>query len=331
VYQPEIGNQPARISLIAIPSRQELRQKNLFSVSDVCMYWQSTGSYLAVKVDRYTKTKKSTYTGFELFRVGEKECPMEVLELDNKSEKIVAFAWEPKGHRFAIIHGDGPRPDISFYTMQDKLGRVKKLGTLKGKSANQLFWSPQGKNVVLAGLKGLNGQLEFFNVDEFETLASAEHFMCQEVEWDPTGRYVCTSVTSVVSMENGLNVWQFNGKLLYRMMKDRFFKFQWRPRMPSLLSAEEEAEIAKNLKQYSKRYEAMDEELKMLQDSADMEEKRALLDAYSAWRKKKLAQLEVERPERERLTAHLVVDEAASTEEVTVEDIVDIMEEVLSM
>jgi len=27
--------------------------------------------------------------------------------------------------------------------MQDKLGRVKKLGTLKGKSANQLFWSPQ--------------------------------------------------------------------------------------------------------------------------------------------------------------------------------------------
>ena len=40
---------------------------------------------------------------------------------------------------------------------------------------------------------------------------------------------------------------------------------------------------------------------------------------------------EAERPERERLTAHLVVDEAASTEEVTVEEIVDITEEVLSM
>lgn len=91
--------------MVVFFSREELRQKNLFSVSEVQMYWQSTGSYLAVKVDRYTKTKKSTYTGFELFRVGEKECPMEVLELDNKSEKIVAFAWEPKGHRFAIIHG----------------------------------------------------------------------------------------------------------------------------------------------------------------------------------------------------------------------------------
>lgn len=50
VYQPEIGNQPARISLIQIPSRQELRQKNLFSVADVQMYWQSSGQYLAVKV-----------------------------------------------------------------------------------------------------------------------------------------------------------------------------------------------------------------------------------------------------------------------------------------
>jgi hypothetical protein len=30
------------------------------------------GDYLAVKVDRYTKTKKSTYTGFELFSIRDK-------------------------------------------------------------------------------------------------------------------------------------------------------------------------------------------------------------------------------------------------------------------
>jgi hypothetical protein len=40
---------------------------------------------------------------------------------------------------------------------------------------------------VLSGLKALNGQLEFFNVDEFEILAAAEHFMATNVEWDPTG------------------------------------------------------------------------------------------------------------------------------------------------
>lgn len=56
----------------------------------------AAGTYLAVKVDRYTKTKKSTYTSFELFSVKERDIPMEVLELTNKADKVVDFAWEPK-------------------------------------------------------------------------------------------------------------------------------------------------------------------------------------------------------------------------------------------
>mmetsp|Transcript_27692 Transcript_27692/g.46371 ORF Transcript_27692/g.46371 Transcript_27692/m.46371 type:complete len:374 (+) Transcript_27692:69-1190(+) len=333
VYQPEIGNQPARISLIQIPSKQEIRQKNLFSVSEIKMYWQSSGSYLAVRVDRFTKTKKSTYTGFELFRVNERECPMEVLEIENKTEKIVAFAWEPKGHRFAIIHGEGPRPDITFYTMQDNLGRVKKIGTLKGKSANTLFWSPQGKNIVLAGLKSLNGQLEFFNVDEFETMATTEHFMCTDVDWDPTGRYVTTSVTSVHQMENGFNMWAFNGRLLYRTPRDRFFQFLWRPRIATLLSEEDEEEIKSKLKTYSKKYDTMDEELKLIQDSADIEERQDLLDKWNEWRQRKAIQSEEERPAFEALTAHLQLEaeEECSIEEVTVEEIMNINEEIISM
>jgi len=79
---------------------------------------------LAVKVDRYTKTKKSTYTGFELFSIRDKDIPMDVLELPNKSEKIVNFSWEPKGHRFAVIHGDGPRYSVSFYSMRDEKNRL---------------------------------------------------------------------------------------------------------------------------------------------------------------------------------------------------------------
>lgn len=51
---------------------------------------------------------------------------MEVLELPNKSERVIAFAWEPKGHRFAVVHGDGPRPSVSFYTMRDE--KVGALG-----------------------------------------------------------------------------------------------------------------------------------------------------------------------------------------------------------
>lgn len=33
-----------------------------------------------------------------------------MLELPNKSEKIQQLAWEPRGSRFALLHGEGNRP-----------------------------------------------------------------------------------------------------------------------------------------------------------------------------------------------------------------------------
>ena len=344
VYQPEQGggNQPARIALIELPSKKEVRSKNLFSVSGVRMFWQQSGDYFAVKVDRLTKTKKSTYSGFELFRLREPNCPMEVLELPDKTQKIVAFAWEPKGHRFAVIHGDGARPDVSFYTMIDEgsaVNKVKLIGTIKNKTANCLFWSPKGKVIVLAGLKTMNGQFEFFNVDEMETMASAEHFMATDVEWDPTGRYVTTAVTSVHQMENGFNVWTFNGKLLYKHQRERFYQFLWRPRAPSLLSEEKEAEILKNLKSYSKRFDELDESIRNAQDSHLAAEKQEVTDAWNAWLARKRSRVEaddyvdeVRKIMRQRYPDWTEGGAADVVEtQVEVEEIISVVEEPLSM
>ena len=44
------------------------------------------------------------------------------------------------------------------------------------------------------------------------------------------------------------------------MPREKFFQFSWRPRAPSLLSAEQEQEIQRNLKTtYSRRYEEEDQ------------------------------------------------------------------------
>ncbi len=66
-----------------------------------------------------------------------------MLELPNKNEKIIAFAWEPKGHRFAVVSGDSPRPTVTFYTMRDDKGRlaVKMIG-------GWLLWSKMVYNIV---------------------------------------------------------------------------------------------------------------------------------------------------------------------------------------
>jgi hypothetical protein len=40
--------------------RAEIRQKNLFSVKEIGIHWHPQGDYLCVKVERYTKSKKSS-------------------------------------------------------------------------------------------------------------------------------------------------------------------------------------------------------------------------------------------------------------------------------
>ncbi|KAM3311366.1 hypothetical protein ACQJBY_031812 [Aegilops geniculata] len=337
LFVPELGggNQPARVSLVQIPGKEEIRQKNLFSVSDCKMYWQNNGEYLAVQVDRYTKTKKSIYTGFELFRIKERDIPIEVFELDNKNDKIIAFAWEPKGHRFAVIHGDGPKPDISFYTMKavnNNVSRVSKLTTLKGKQANALFWSPAGRFIVLAGLRGFNGQLEFFNVDELETMATGEHFMATDIMWDPTGRYLATAVTSVHEMENGFQIWSFNGKQIYKVLKDQFYQFQWRPRPPSLLTPEKEEDISKNLKRYSKKYEQEDQDVHHLLDEEERKRRMRLQEVWEAWVTKWKQLHEDERAFTMQLRGGEDSDkeEEAEYKEIEAEELVDVTEETVA-
>ncbi|XP_044985379.1 eukaryotic translation initiation factor 3 subunit B-like [Hordeum vulgare subsp. vulgare] len=337
LFVPELGggNQPARVSLVQIPGKEEIRQKNLFSVSDCKMYWQNNGEYLAVQVDRYTKTKKSIYTGFELFRIKERDIPIEVFELDNKNDKIIAFAWEPKGHRFAVIHGDGPKPDISFYTMRavnNNVSRVSKLTTLKGKQANALFWSPAGRFIVLAGLKGFNGQLEFFNVDDLETMATGEHFMATDIMWDPTGRFLATAVTSVHEMENGFQIWSFNGKLIYKISKDHFYQFQWRPRPPSLLTPEKEEDISKNLKRYSKKYEQEDQDVSNQVGEQERKRRTQLQEEWLAWVAKWKQLHEEERSYRMELRGGEESDkeEEAEYKEIEAEELVDVTEEIVA-
>lgn len=49
---------PAKVTLLEIPNRNEIRNKNLFNVADCKIHWQKSGDYLCVKVDRYSKVKE---------------------------------------------------------------------------------------------------------------------------------------------------------------------------------------------------------------------------------------------------------------------------------
>jgi translation initiation factor 3 subunit B len=45
------------------------------------------GDFLCVKVDRHTKTKKTQYCNLELFRLRDKDCPVQVIEIKGVSTR----------------------------------------------------------------------------------------------------------------------------------------------------------------------------------------------------------------------------------------------------
>ncbi|CAG9463948.1 unnamed protein product [Pedinophyceae sp. YPF-701] len=331
-YQEEGPNRPARVVLIGIPEKQEIRQKNLFSVDTVDMFWHPQGHYLAALVRKKSKTGKSTTSNFEFFRLNEKGIPSEVMDLPVKTHSCTAFAWEPKGSRFCIVHGNGPRPDVSFYNMaggKAGVSQVVHVGTLKNKTVSHPVWSPQGKNILLAGLGTMgNGQLEFFNVEEMQTMNLAEHFMCTDLLWDPTGRYLCSLVDCKMNqMESGLTIWSFSGRELYREPREALLQFQWRPRPPTLLSAEEEKQVQKDLRKYTKKFELEDQALLMQASDEVMRRRKAQEDEFLEWHATKQPLLDKVKEFVRAQFPHWLVEGEHTVETVTREEIISVKEE----
>lgn len=290
-WMPEQQNVPARVVLISIPKRTELCKKNLFNVADCKMHWQKQGDYLCVKVDRYSKAKKveekdqykysGIYYNFEIFRIREKQIPVDKFEV---KENIIAFAWEPSGSKFAYIHGENPRISVTFCNIRQG-GKVETLKTFDKRQANHLFWSPSGQFIVLAGLRSMNGILEFIDTNDMTVMAQTEHFMATDVEWDPTGRYVVSGLSWWGhKVDNAYWLWSFQGRLLQKQSLDRFCQLLWRPRPASLLTKEQIREIKKNMKKYAVQFEIKD---KMSQTKASKElidKRQKMLEEFRKYR-----------------------------------------------
>ena len=216
-WTPEIGSSPARVGLMSMPSKQIVRSLNLFSVNDAKLHWQSDAAYLAVKVDRHSKSKKSQATTLEIFRVKEKGVPVEVV--DTIKDTVINFAWEPKGDRFVIITTTEPvgvtavppKTSVAFFCPEKARGPVvgnfRHLRTLDKKNSNSIYWSPKGRFVVVATIANQqSSDLDFFDLDfegekaegekdltaNLQLMNTADHYGVTDLQWDPSGRFVAS-------------------------------------------------------------------------------------------------------------------------------------------
>jgi translation initiation factor 3 subunit B len=100
-------------------------------------------------------------------------------------------------------------------------------------------------------------------------------------------------------------------------------QFLWRPRPPTLLTPEDEAEIAKNLRKYSRKYEVEDAEAQTATSAQDLENRRKLMEEWRSWLTLWRQQLELRDGEPSD------TEEDYEAEEVEVEEIINIEEEVV--
>ncbi|KAF2405315.1 eukaryotic translation initiation factor 3 subunit B [Trichodelitschia bisporula] len=355
-WTPELGSNPAKVGLMSIPSKEVVRTRNLFNVTDAKLHWQSEGVYVCVKVDRHSKSKKSLATNLEIFRVQEKNIPVEVV--DSLKDTVINFAWEPKGDRFVVITtgevpaggaGAPPKTSVIFFCPEKNkgpgpVGNFKHVRTIEKKNSNGIYWSPRGRFVIVATVHSQQSyELDFWDMDfegekdekdkdlacNLQLMNTAEHYGITDAEWDPTGRYVATVASFWKHQaENGYHLYDFKGTLLREESLERFKQFIWRPRPATFLTKEEQKKTRKNLREWSKIFDEQDFNKKNLANRAVVEHRRRLLQEWRAWREQVAEELEEEGVE---VPTYEDKDAAqGETIEEIVEEIIEETEEVVS-
>ena len=336
-WTPESGSTPTTVHVMELPSKKYVRSRPLQLVEGVEMKWHPQGEYLAVISEKITKAQKkkkessekgsapaaaaaaasggiapvgtqtkSAPAGYivEIFRVRAKDCPIEVLDV---KERVSAFAWEPQGHRFGVLLGEGPvKFTVAVYQLPEGKGAPMQLFALEDREVNSLHWSPRGDFLVLSGLQSNQGRLEFFDVQNQKSLNVVSHDVANGISWDPSGRMVATTKTQLVTgaqlvrdtVANGYILWTFQGAKVFECAKPKLFQFLWRPRIEALLSDDESRDVAKNLKKYVARYQQQDKQRQERSALLARLRKRKARDDFRGFLAERAAEFEANRPFR---------------------------------
>jgi translation initiation factor 3 subunit B len=134
-------------------------------------------------------------------------------------------------------------------------------------------------------------------------------------------------------MENGYHMYTFSGTMLSENPVEKFKQLLWRPRPPTLLSKEEQRNIRRNLREYSRDFDEEDRYAVDIANTAIVEERRRLLGEWYAWVEREREYVKEEREElgipdpREELELQRTRSTASEGEQVVEELVEDVIEE----
>lgn len=85
-------------------------------------------------------------------------------------------------------------------------------------------------------------------------------------------------------LENGYAIWDFKGQELQKQILDRFKQFLWRPRPRSLLTKEQQRQIRRTLREYSRVFEEEDAAEETNVSAELIAHRKRLVDEWNTWR-----------------------------------------------
>jgi len=222
------------------------------------------------------------------------------------------------------------RPNVSIYNIEQH--KIVLIKTFEQRLANHLYWSPAGRYLVLAGLKTMNGQLEWIDTESLESSAKEVHQLCTDVVWDYTGRFVASYVSAWRNKnENGFVIWNCRGKRVYHLNKDPFFQFLWRPTPPSILPKDQLEALSQpeNFKKYQKKYKTMEREEQIAVNKKRREEQEKLKNDFKSLVLQRLKEQEADLVWMKSLGVHDDTDSDFYVVEECVEEILEEKVEVI--
>jgi translation initiation factor 3 subunit B len=105
-----------------------------------------------------------------------------------------------------------------------------------------------------------------------ELLRKDEHVNCNQVEWDPSGRFLVTAVALNVAEKNapsykmeqysGYSLWTFQGRNLKKVDGVRLWNVQFRPHVRALLSGKDKKSLLKQLRDKTPVFDEQDRIIK---------------------------------------------------------------------
>jgi uncharacterized protein with WD repeat len=214
---------------------------------DVNMKWNRSGSALLVHANSSTDTDNENYYGksqvYFLRSNGHFTCQITL----SQSGPVHDVAWSPKGNEFCLVYGYTPAK-ATLYNESTQI--IFEFGT---GTRNKCSWAPNGRYLVLAGFGSLTGRMEFWDRDKKRMIGQAEAKEASTYGWSADSRlFVTATVTPTLRVSNKIQIWKYNGVLLYERHFETLYNAIWNHFTPSTITGEDSAETKESKQKQDK-------------------------------------------------------------------------------